>query len=126
VQHTLLDANASAPVRVYAIWFNMYPGDARDRWLHGLLPDSRVVHFWDETRSIGHLFYRTLPRIAARRAPLSKDIEGNVLWDAYLLYGPAARWDADDKPPDVVSWGSTILLTQETFRRDFVAALPRQ
>jgi hypothetical protein len=91
-----------------------------------LLPDSRVVHFWDETRSIGHLFYRTLPRIAARRAPLSKDIEGTVLWDAYLLYGPAARWDADDKPPDVVSWGSTILLTQETFRRDFVAALPRQ
>jgi hypothetical protein len=125
VQQTLLDGNTGAPVRVYAIWFNMYPGDARDRWHSNLLPDGRVVHFWDETESVGRLFAGAVQRLAVRRAPQSIDLEGDVLWDAYLLYGRDARWEADDTPADVISWGAPILLTQETFQRDFLSALGR-
>jgi hypothetical protein len=42
-----------------------------------------------------------------------------------LLYGRDARWEADDTPADVISWGAPILLTQETFKRDFLGALGR-
>ena len=112
-------------MRVYAIWFNMYPGDARDRWRSSLLSDPRVVHFWDEAQSAGRLFVGVLPRLAAQRAAQSIDVEGDVLWDAYLLFGRDARWEVDEAPPDVVSWGSTILLTRETFRRDLLNALAR-
>lgn len=125
VQQTLLDANAGASVRVYAIWFNMYPGDARDRWHSNLLPDARVVHFWDETESVGRLFAGAVRRFGTRRAPPSIELEEDVLWDAYLLYGRDARWEADDPPADVISWGAPILLTQETFQRDFLSALGR-
>jgi hypothetical protein len=125
VQQSLLDANADGSLRVYAIWFNMYPGDARDRWRSGLLSDARVVHFWDEAQSAGRLFAGILPRLAVQRATRSIDVEGDVLWDAYLLFGRDARWEVDEAPPDVVSWGSTILLTQETFRRDLLNTLAR-
>ena len=108
---------------MYAIWFNMFPGDARDRWRPALLADPRVLHFWDDARSIGRLFFKTLPRLAARQAPGTIELEGDVLWDAYLLFGPDARWDADDSPPDVISWGSTILATQAAFQREFFTAL---
>jgi hypothetical protein len=123
VQQALLDNDTKAAVRVYAIWFNAYPGDARTRWRPDLLSDSRVVHFWDERKSIGRLYFKTLPHLAARRALQSLDPEGGVLWDAYLLYRSDARWDS--QPPDVVSWGSTILLTRDTLSRDFFGMLAR-
>jgi hypothetical protein len=125
VHQTLLEPNGRAPVAVYATWFKMYPGDARDRWRPGLLADPRVAHFWDEPRSIGRLFFGRLPRIAGRAAPGTVAVEGDVLWDAYLLYGRDASWDGDDTPPDPISWGRTILLTQETFRREFLSVLAR-
>ena len=66
-----------------------------------------------------------LPRFATTRAPQSIDIDGDVLWDAYLIYGPDARWDGDQPPPGVISWGSTILLTRETFQSALLNALAR-
>ena len=56
MQQTVLAPNVKAPVRVYAIWFNMYPGDAQQRWRSDLLPDVRVRHYWDEPRAIGRLY----------------------------------------------------------------------
>jgi len=112
-------------VRVYAIWFNMVPTDARARWRASLLPDARVVHFWDESQLSGRLLAAVLPRFATRRAAQSIDVEGDVLWDAYMIYGRDAHWDVDDVPPDVISWGSTILLTQETLRGALLDALAR-
>jgi hypothetical protein len=121
----LLDANADPSLRVYAIWFNMYPGDARDRWRSGLLSDARVIHFWDEAQSAGRLFAGVLPRLTGQRAAQSIDVDGDVFWDAYLLFGGDARWEVDEAPPEVVSWGSTILLTRETLRRDLLNTLAR-
>jgi hypothetical protein len=39
----LLSVNPKAPLRVYAVWFNMYPGDARERWRADRLTDPRVA-----------------------------------------------------------------------------------
>jgi hypothetical protein len=44
--------------------------------------------------------------------------QADALWDAYLLYAANARWD--DDPPAVISWGSTILETQQTLERDIL------
>ena len=123
MKQTLLDANPTAPVRVYAIWFKMYPGDARERWRPTLLDDSRALQFWDNAKVMGRLFFNHLPTLAARQVSPSVAIEGDVLWDAYLLYGPDARWKDADLTKGVASWGSTILSTQDEFLRDFLSLI---
>ena len=94
-------------------------GDARDRWHQELLADVRVTHFWDEAKAVGRMYGQLEPRMMSRRAPRSKEIEGAVLWDSYLLYGPDAHWT--DQPADVISWGSTILLSRDRLARDLRA-----
>lgn len=112
MQHSLLETNSDVPLRVYAVWFNMYTGDARERWRAELLPDERVRHYWDEQRSIGRGFLQVLPRLWAVRAPDTVLSQADALWDAYLLYRADARWD--DEPPTALSWGATILQTKDT------------
>ena len=56
-------------LRVYAIWFNMYPGDSRQRWPDTLLTDARVRHYWDEGRGIGQLYLKLLPAMWSKRSP---------------------------------------------------------
>ena len=121
MQQTLLGLNVDAPLRVYAVWFKMYPGDARERWRADLLTDARVRHYWDEPRSVGRLYLQTLPRIWPLRAAETVLPQADALWDAYLLYPADARWD--EQPPDVISWGATILQTQESLDRDLRRAL---
>jgi len=123
VQQTLLEPNPNARLRVYAVWFNMFPGDAREQWRSDLLNDARVVHYWDEQKSVGRFYFQTLPLIWERRAPGTMTPQDLALWDAYLLYGPDARWN--DQPPEMISWGATILLTREKLARDFNQILTR-
>jgi hypothetical protein len=117
VRQNLLDTNPNAAIRVYAVWFKMYPGDAREKWRQNLLADPRTTHFWDDTKSVGRFYHGLVPKMMGRRAPRSKDMEGDVLWDSYLLYAPDARWDGN--PPEAISWGSTIMMSRETLDRDF-------
>lgn len=77
----------------------MLPTDARSRWgwTGGILEDARVTHYWDEQKRVGRLF-------------AGKDPESNapdVVWDAFYLYGPDARWIA--KPEPLVVSGATVL-----------------
>ena len=123
VQQALLGPNANARVRVYAVWFNMFPGDARQRWRDDLLSDTRVAHYWDEQRLVGRLYFQGLPQIWEKRAAETVPPEDLVLWDAYLLYAPNAQWR--DQPPDVVSWGATILRTADRLTRDLETVLNR-
>lgn len=117
MQTELLERYPRANVRVYAVWFNMYEGDSRARWRRELMPDSRVEHFWDEGRVLGRRYFGDLARLASRQAPRTKATEGQVLWDAYLLYPAGATWEGSRT--DVISWGRTILLTRDTLQRDF-------
>jgi hypothetical protein len=52
----------------------------------------------------------------AKRAAETIPPQDDALWDAYLLYGPGASWN--DQPPEVESWGATILATRATLERD--------
>jgi len=85
----------------------MYPGDERSKWPSGLLTDPRVAHFWDEQKVVGAWF--------GKRTDYLELSKGNVLWDAFLLYGAESRWD--DKPSHLVSTGRTIVAKREELRK---------
>lgn len=102
MQNEILSKHPSADVRVYPVWFNMYPGDARWRWDGDGVTDPRVVHFWDEQKTVGTWFSTNLTN---RRSPT---------WDFYALYSADAR---DLAAPS--SMGGTII----SRRDDLQAAL---
>ena len=119
----MLDKHKDADVRVYAIWFSMFGGETRDDWSADLLTDPRVIHWWDEGKTVGRWY---MPRVDAMRSamsPQSVGLAGNVLWDAYIVYGPEARWG--DQPTGLRRWGRTILRTQEGLRDAFEALLKK-
>ncbi len=62
-----------------------------------LLPDSRVIHYWDQTRLSGSFFKRNI-------AP---DVSGRVAWDMFFLYGPEAVWE--EIPEPLVDKGRTVI-----------------
>ena len=123
MQKEILEPHAKSDLRVYAVWFNMVEGDAREHWRADLLPDRRVAHFWDEARVIGTWF---APRTQSEE--MEKALTANasglgqpVLWDAYLVFGPESRWD--DGPAGIRRWGRTILRTREGLREAVDALL---
>lgn len=77
----------------------MVPTDARSSWswTGGVLSDGRVVHFWDENKTIGKWY-----------AQYDVDYADNgVVWDAYYLYGPEAQWGST--PPKPIVMGATVI-----------------
>lgn len=86
MQQQILEKYPTANIRVYAVWFNMLPQDRRDGWDAGLMPDSRVTHFWDEQRLVSRWVARQI-----------EQTEG-FAWDTYLLYGPDASWTEVPSP----------------------------
>ena len=116
MQTELLAKYPKATLRVYAVWFNMYPGDERAKWPPSLLTDSRVIHRWDEGKLVGMWYGGHTSEI---RTQLSQESswKGDILWDAYLLYGADARWD--EAPTNLIHWGRTIVAGRETLRQDF-------
>jgi hypothetical protein len=117
VQKDLLAKYPEADVRVYAIWFNMFPGDSKSEWPPELLTDSRVVHRWDEPKAVGTFFGQSRSKMQAQLTSDSNGTGGDILWDSYLLYGPEARWDSF--PTGLTHWGRTIVAARETLRRQF-------
>jgi hypothetical protein len=79
VQKNILASDPNADLRVYSVWFDMYPGDARWRWDGGGLTDPRVTHYWDEQKSVGSWFSTNL---TYEKAPT---------WDFYALYDGEAK-----------------------------------
>lgn len=116
MQRELLAKYPKADLRVYAIWFNMFPGDARSKWPPSLLTDRRVIHRWDEGKLAGMWYGGHANEIRAQLSPESS-WKGDILWDAYLFYGAEARWD--DAPTNLIHWGRTIAAGRETLRQDF-------
>jgi len=67
-----------------------------------VLPDPRVLQFWDADRSAGRWFAKTV------------NGEDGYMWDTYLLYGPNATWD--QAPGPLLSSGGTIIDTGPQLR----------
>lgn len=116
-----MDKHGDADVRVYAVWFSMFGTETREDWPSDALTDRRVTHWWDEGKTVGRWYMERVGGMRASMDPRSAGFAGNVLWDAYLVYGPDARWG--DQPTDLRRWGRTILRTQEGLRDAFTALL---
>lgn len=97
---------------VYAVWFDMWPGDNRSKW-KDKLADPRAVNFWDEGKIVGKWYAKHIQEL--------EGYHGKVIWDAYFLYGPQAKWD--HKPPPIESWGSPVFRKVGRLRKDLVRLL---
>jgi hypothetical protein len=86
VQTQLLKDYSSDQIRVYAVWLQMYPTITRDKWDETLMPDRRVMHFWDGQLEVARWFARQV------------DGYEGISWDMYYLYGPAAVWESAPAP----------------------------
>jgi hypothetical protein len=94
-----------AKLRVYVVWMPVLAGDARSAWDPSVLRDPRVTQLWDQNQTVGTYLQQ-------HRGPF---------WDAFLYYGPKARWvDAPTVPP---SWGSTIIGSTDELQHDVEAAI---
>jgi hypothetical protein len=115
-QQELLDHQPRTALRVYAVWFNMYPGDAREKWPSRLFTDPRVVQYWDEARAIGTRYLSQLPAMMERRAAATLPPTADAMWDAYFIYAPGDKWL--EPLPVPVSWGYPIMVTRDQLLRE--------
>jgi hypothetical protein len=96
VQREILEAEPEAELAVYAVWVP-FLGGTRDAAAlsQRVLPDPRVIQFWDEAALTSDWFAE---RVENSQAPA---------WDVYYLYGLDARWNGVPSP--LVSSGGTII-----------------
>jgi hypothetical protein len=78
VHDEILAKNPTANLRVYAVWFDMLFGDSRGKWDGDGMADPRVVHYWDEQKSVGDWYSANVTH------------RPGTTWDFYALYGPTA------------------------------------
>jgi hypothetical protein len=93
----------------------MLGGDARDEWDPAVLDDERVAHFWDEERVLGAWL--------GDHETGDLGSPGGVVWDAYFLFGPDARWD--EEPSDLAAAGEPIIGETEKLGTETAALLDR-
>ena len=107
MQQEILEQHEQAPLRVYAVWFNMLEGDDRSYFKPEVLSDSRVTHLWDAQRVVGGWFAENCELQACK---------GETAWDAFFVLGPDAKWE--DGPGPFVDSGSgrTIFGEREKLR----------
>ncbi len=99
MHQNILDAKPDAKLRVYYVWLPMLPGDDRSAWNRTAFADRRARHYWDGERVLGEWL--------ADRGHVALDYPGPIVWDAYLLFGPKARWD--DRPSHLLDFGWTVI-----------------
>jgi hypothetical protein len=123
-QHDLLATNPKADVRVFTIWFRMYPGDAQSKWPGEVLTDRRVEHRWDEPKAAGRWFFTNLRSLRPSRGGDGRfPQQVDALWDSYLLFDRSATWNS--APNGLVSWGYTVMRTRAQLLEDFKFAIAK-
>jgi hypothetical protein len=121
-QNDLLARNQDADVRVFVVWFRMYPGDEESRWPRQILLDRRVTQRWDEPKAAGRWFMDHLSDLRPTRGGAGQfPQQTDALWDSYLLFDRNATWNRT--PSGVLSWGFTVLRTRQQLAADFQYAL---
>jgi hypothetical protein len=86
-------------LKVYTVWYEMYPGDSPDDYPEAqlLMRDKRVTHYWDQSKEVGRFYFTAVPT----------DYKGPIQWDAFYLYDKDSVWE--DKPTSLLTFGRTIL-----------------
>jgi hypothetical protein len=111
-------------VRVFVIWFRMYPGDEEGKWPRTIFTDRRVEQRWDEPKLAGAWFLEHLKDLhpahqVAGRFPQRVD----AMWDTWMLFDRDAVWA--EYPSGLLSWGYTIMSTRSQLQADLEAVPPR-
>jgi len=106
IQEYIMQRNPKLNIRVYSVWYEMYPGDSPKAFpkARTFLSDMRVTHYWDQQKDVGRWFQKALPN----------DYKGEIQWDAFYLYGIDSAWD--DQPSSLLVWGRTILGSRKKLR----------
>jgi hypothetical protein len=94
VHDEVLEQVDSDDLTVLAVWMPVLQSDnaAAGKKAEPLLPDPRVVHYWDDDNSLGKLYGRSLELPRGRQ----------LAWDVYFVYAPGVTWD--DAPPPPTAW----------------------
>jgi hypothetical protein len=95
---------------VYVLWVRRWATDARSAIDGAGLVDPRVTHWWDTGSVVGEDF---LNRFGVGF--------GGLDYDFFLLFGPDASWD--QRPPQPVSSGATVIAERERLARDLTPLL---
>jgi hypothetical protein len=113
VREHILDEYRSAKLAVIVVWEPMYPGDTRqDAVEDKVFGDPRVTSFWDPHEISGRWFgERALGNLKG----------GQIVWDAYYAFGPAARWDR--LPDHLLTSGAPIIGGTDALKRYLIPVL---
>ena len=91
VQEDILTKHKDADLKVYAIWFSMYPTDRREAWPADILTDPRVVNIWDELKEIGTFYAERYGEMESTVVPESTDWRGTRFCGTHI-------WSMDRTP----------------------------
>lgn len=108
MQTNILAKYPQADLKVYTIWLPMLGGDSRLAWEADVLPDERVLHFWDADRDIGRWF-------------AEYEGYGGTVWDTYYVFGPEATWESGPAP--LLSVDATIIDKREKLAKQILPLL---
>jgi hypothetical protein len=118
-QNELLAKHPTTDVRVFVIWFRMYPGDAESKWPQEALTDRRAEHRWDEPKAAGRWFFANLAALRPSRGGDGRFPQRvDALWDSYLLFDRDGKWN--DAPSGLLSWGYPVMRTRSQLMNDFL------
>lgn len=104
MQTHILERHPDAPIRVYAIVFEVVSSDRGAK--HSVLPrdlldEPRVTLFWDDRRIAGRWFDENVTRLGERNGEA-----GRIEWDAFVLYGHEEDWGTRERQHLI--WGRPI------------------
>jgi hypothetical protein len=111
-----LQANPSADLRVLVVWEPVLATD----WgnpspsLTAMIPDRRVIHFWDRGRRLSAIMGGPANLAALARAEKVGFRMQDVVWDTALLFPPSAKWNTP---------ASLLLAPVVKFHQDLAAAV---
>ena len=102
-------------VSVHLVWLPMFPRP-QERWaLPGMVEEFSgwgISQYWDDER---HVSLEVKQRIVP-------ELEDEVPWDLFILFGPAATWSESQK--HVLGWGEPVIRKTEELESLLLAIRP--
>jgi hypothetical protein len=89
LKQALAEVFPEAGASVHLVWMDVLPGDGED-------PAVRVSEFFADMARV-HQYYDPFRR-AGKAAAGTLGWQKNLVWDAFLFYGPGAVWEGEAPP----------------------------